>query len=75
MAVFNVEKAVDENGVPITPVEEYTSNIVRYVFSEREVMRLLNRVQASEAFPVQHHPAFAGRCRCNPAAGLVHKVA
>ncbi|KAL5520723.1 hypothetical protein ACEPAF_2725 [Sanghuangporus sanghuang] len=30
LAVFNIEKALDENGVPITPVEDYTSNIVRH---------------------------------------------
>ncbi|KAL5478379.1 hypothetical protein ACEPAI_2563 [Sanghuangporus weigelae] len=35
LAVFNIEKALDENGVPITPIEDYTSNIVRQVTSPR----------------------------------------
>ncbi|KAL5520722.1 hypothetical protein ACEPAF_2724 [Sanghuangporus sanghuang] len=30
LAVFNIERALDENGVPITPIEDYTSNIVRH---------------------------------------------
>ncbi|KAH8115975.1 cytochrome P450 [Phellopilus nigrolimitatus] len=29
LSAFNIEKALDEKGVPITPTEEYTSNFVR----------------------------------------------
>ncbi|OCB89192.1 cytochrome P450 [Sanghuangporus baumii] len=30
LATFNIEKAVDEHGVPITPTEDYLSSIVRH---------------------------------------------
>jgi len=29
LAVFSIEKAVDENGVPITPVHENTNGVMR----------------------------------------------
>ncbi|KAH8115962.1 cytochrome P450 [Phellopilus nigrolimitatus] len=30
LSAFNIQKALDENGVPITPSEEYTSSIIRH---------------------------------------------
>lgn len=32
LAVFTIEKALDENGVPITPVHENTSGIIRCAY-------------------------------------------
>ena len=29
LAMFDIEKAVDEDGVPITPIEDFVSGIVR----------------------------------------------
>ncbi|KAH8112981.1 cytochrome P450 [Phellopilus nigrolimitatus] len=30
LSAFNIQKALDENGVPITPTEEYTTNFIRH---------------------------------------------
>ena len=59
LAVFNIEKAVDGNGMPITPVAEYTSNIIRQVTSGvAGVNEFLIR------FPPRHPKPF--KCRITP---------
>lgn len=32
LVAFNIEKAIDEDGMPITPTEEYTSIAISYVY-------------------------------------------
>lgn len=55
LAVFSVEKAV-ENGVPVTPVHENTSGIIRYAnkFSVLLSDAQVTVFQLPEAFQVQH---------------------
>ena len=75
LAVFNIEKAVDGNGMPITPVAEYTSNIIRQVTSGlAHGQRISNQVptQAPETLQVQDHPPFTGGSRRNSSDGIVH---
>ena len=55
LAVFSVEKAV-ENGVPVTPVHENTSGIIRYAHKFPALLSDAHAAafQLPEAFQVQH---------------------
>ena len=66
LAVFSVEKAV-ENGVPVTPVHENTSGIIRYAHKFSALLSDAHAAafQLPEAFQVQHQTSFREGSRAN----------
>ena len=43
LAAFTIEKALDESGIPITPVHENTTGVIRYVGHCRSILPELSR--------------------------------
>lgn len=69
LVTFNIEKAIGEDGMPITPTEEYTSIAVSYVrFHSSYATNLMHSVSHPKPF----------KCKISPRSAdietLLHRV-